>query len=136
MGGDIGDVEVAQELRGAGRIVIGRSADQREARQGDKSVDGRNAVALEEGFDRRARIEAAGEGRNDPEAPRLQRRDHGVVVGRVVGEQIRTHEQEADRPDGLLGRRARQRVDRRAEAMGGARVIDADFRILDRAAAS
>src|SRR5208337_4990506 len=110
MGGYIGDVEFAQKIRGAGCVVVGRAADQRKAGQGNESVDRRNAVPLEEGLDRRARIEAAREGRNDPQSPLLQRRDHGVVVGRVVGEKIGTHQQEADRSDGLLHGWARQRI--------------------------
>ncbi len=131
VGGDIGDVEVAEKRRRAGGVVIGGAADQREAGQGDEGVDRRNAVALEEGVDRGARVKAAREGRNNSQAPRLEGGDHGVVVGRVVGEQVRTHEQEADRPDGLLDGGPRQRVDIFAETTGGARVIDADLGILD-----
>ena len=75
LGGEIGHVEPRQHRVGRAGVVIGGAADQREAGQRDQRVDDRRAVALEEGLDRGARVEPAGEGRDDVEAraPRAPR---------------------------------------------------------------
>ncbi len=81
MGGDVGHVELDQRRLGGSRVVVGGAADQREAGERDHRVDGGAAVVEEEALDGGARIEAAGKGRNDGEAARLEGGDDAVIVG-------------------------------------------------------
>ena len=96
--GDIRHVEFAQHFRGAVRIVVGGTADERESGQRHKRVDRRAAASLEIGFDGRARVEAAGERWDRSEPARLQFRDHGVIMRGVVGKHIGPHQQDANGP--------------------------------------
>jgi hypothetical protein len=73
MGGEVGHVERASMSSAAFGVVVGGAADQREAGQRHHRIDGGAAVLHEEALDRRARVEAAGEGRDHAQAARLQR---------------------------------------------------------------
>ena len=97
MGGDIGNVELGEDVLGRLSIVVGRAADQREAGEGNERIHGGSPVLQEVTFDRGTRVEAAGEGRHHREPAGFQRGDHPVVMLRVAGKQVRAHHQLADR---------------------------------------
>lgn len=134
LGGEAGYVERRQHRLCGACVVVGRAADQREARQRDYRIDGRAAVAKEELLDRRPRIQATGEGRHDAQAARLQRLDHAIVVAGVVGERIRTQQYQADRAARRL-RGPGQRLGFLGDAALEPRMVDADFGEVARRAA-
>ncbi len=70
--GEVGHVELREHFLGGARVVVGRTADEREAGQRHDGIDDRAPVLHEELFDRGPRIEAGREGRDDaqPAAPR------------------------------------------------------------------
>ncbi len=125
-------VELRQRLLGGVGVVVGRTADEREAGERDERVDHRLAVAQEEALHGRARVEAAGEGGDHAQPARLERSDHAVVVRAVAGEQVRAHDEHADRAALAARGHARQRGDAVGEAPVDARVVDADLGVLDR----
>ena len=92
MGGEVGHVERRQHLRRALGVIVGGAADQREAGQREKRVDPGRAAPEEEALCGRARVEAAGEGRYDGQPARFQLGDHGVIMGRVAGQDIGAHQ--------------------------------------------
>ncbi len=98
LGGEIRNVEPGQQTFRRRRVVVGGPAHQGEAGERDQGVDDRSPVPLEEGLDRRAVVEAGGEGGNDGEAARFEGGDHAVIMRRVPGQNIRPHQQEADPP--------------------------------------
>ena len=98
---------------------------------GGERVDRRRAILHEEALDRRALVEARGEGRDHLQPARLQGCDHAVVMARVVGEHIGAQHDQADCHHAAAGRR-RQIVDALADMAGYAGMIEANFRIFDR----
>ena len=113
MRGEIGNIELGQNVFGRLRIVVGGTADQREAGQRDHRIDGAAAILHEEAFDRRALVEAAGESRNDAQALGLECRDHAVIVAGISGQQIGAQQQDADRAPLVSNDRAAYRPSRR-----------------------
>ena len=95
-GGQIGDVQLGQDRFGRLGVVVGRSADQREAGERDDRIDRRLAVLQEEPLDRRARIQTACKRRDDLQAACFERLDHTIVVGGVAGQHVGAHEQQTD----------------------------------------
>ncbi len=128
MGGDVGHVELDQRRLGGSRVVVGGAADQREAGERDHRVDGRAAVVEEEALDGGARIEAAGKGRNDGEAARLEGGDDAVIVAGVAGEQVGAQDDEPD-AGAAAGRQARGGL---GDPLRQPRVVEADIGIVDR----
>jgi hypothetical protein len=98
LGRDVGHVEPREQRLGSARVVVGGSADQREAGERQHGIDDRPAVLEEEALDGRPRIEPGGEGRDHPQAPRLERGDHPVIVAGIAGQQVGAHQQQADGP--------------------------------------
>ena len=130
MGGEVGYVQGREHIFGGFGIVVGRSADQREAGQRHQCVDLHDAVTDEKTIDRGTRIEAGGEGWNHAHALRFQRGDHAVVVTGVAGQQVRAQHQHADRA--LGSGRERDILDLFAVPALHPRVIDAHLRVGDR----
>ena len=130
MRGEIGHVELGQDVLGRLRVVVGGTADQREAGQRDHRIDCAAAVLHEEALDRRALVETAGEGRDHAQAFRLERRDDAVIMAGIAGQQIRAQQQHADRA--AFVRDFWEPVDRVGDAALHARVIHADIGIFDR----
>ena len=129
--GEVGHVEGGEQRLRPGGVVVGGAADEGETGERDQRIDGRAAVALEEGVDRRAVVEPAGEGRHHREPARLQGGDDPVVMGRVPGEHIGAHDEEADAP---LHRAGGHRHPRGvlADPSGHAWVIEAGLGIAER----
>ena len=88
-------IKLGQDGFCGARIVVGRSTHQGKARERDQRVHMGLAALLEELFDGRAGIKAAGESGNHMQAARLQGLDHGIVVRRVAGQQIGAQQQQA-----------------------------------------
>ena len=129
MRGDVGHVEPREHVLGRLRIVVGRSADEREACQRDDGIDRRTAVLDEELLDRRTRVETGGKGRHHVQATRFKCRDDTVVMRGIAGQRIRAQQQQAD---GAAAAGLRQRGRRISDAGLELRVVDADLRILGR----
>ena len=129
MGGDIGHVQPRQDVGGGAAVIIGRPADQAEPGQRHHRVHHRRAILHEEPLDRRARVQPAGEGRDHPQAARLQRRDGAVIVARVARQDVGAHHQQADR---AVVARLRQRLGAFGHAARQFGVIDAGLGILQR----
>jgi hypothetical protein len=130
---EIRHVELRKQFFGSARIVVGRSADQRESRQRDHGVDRSASVPHEIPLDGRPRVEARGEGRHDPQALLLERGDDAVVVPGIAGQQVGAQHQQPDRALFLrVARQTGQRFDALGHARVQARVIDADLGILHR----
>ncbi len=126
---DIGDVERGERVGGGGGVVVGRSADQREAGERDDGIDRRPAVLHEELLDRRPRIEARCKDRHNPQPTRLERLDHAVVMPGIPGKHIGAQHEQADRAASAADGK---RFDAGGDAAFHARVIDADIRIFRR----
>jgi hypothetical protein len=69
---EVGHVQAGQDLLRRGGVVVGGTTHQREAGQRDDGIDNRFALVEEELFDRRARVESAGKGRDHPQPTRLE----------------------------------------------------------------
>ena len=129
--GEVGHVEIRQHFFGGARVVVGRTADEREARQRHDGIDDRPPVLHEELFDRRARIESGREGGYDAQPPGLEGRDHAVVVLRIAGQQVRAQHQQAHRAPGVgIGDDQRQFRNGIRNASRHPWVIDAGFRVV------
>ena len=98
--GDVGNIELRQDFLGALRVVIGRTAHEREAGERHERVDGRLAVLHEIALDGLARVETAGEDRDDVQPAPLEGLDHAVVMKRVPRQHVRAHDEHADRSAG------------------------------------
>jgi hypothetical protein len=81
-------------------------------------------------LDRRARVQAVGEGGNDAHPLGLERGDDAVVVGGVSGQHVGAQHQQADGADGVP--RGGKRVGARGHPARETRVIDADLGIFSR----
>ena len=101
MGGEIRPVELRQDRFGGDGVVVRRPAHQAEAGQVHHRVDGGDAVLHEQLFDRRAAVESAGERRDHVQPARLHRRDHAVIMARVLRQHIGAQHQQPDRPLGV-----------------------------------
>ena len=99
---DIGHVETGQRFHRSIHVVIGGTADQREAGQVDDRIDLRLAVPDKKFLDRRPGVEAVGEGGNDAQATGFQRPDHAVIMAGIAAEQIGAQHQQPDRAGRLL----------------------------------
>ena len=133
MRGDVGQVELGEDVLGGAGIVVRRPAHQREARQRHHRIDDRPAVLHEELVDRRACIESGAERRHHAQALRLHRRDHAVVVAGVAGQQVRPQHQQADRAARAARRcEVRQVLGALRQAPRHPRVVHAELGILDR----
>ena len=64
MRGDIGHIKFRERRFRRARIIVGRAANQRKARQGNKSVNRGCAIPGEEGIDGRPAIKPGSEGRD------------------------------------------------------------------------
>ena len=126
--GNIGQVEPGQRFHRRLRVIVGRPADQREARQVDDRIDRRLPVLHEEFFDRRACVEPGSEGRNDLQPDSLHRSDHAIVVRGVATQQVGAQHQQADPPMRALQTRQQARAFR--NQLVGARMIYADLGIF------
>ena len=131
-GGEIGDVQGGQGLLGGLVVVVGRSANQGEAGQGDHGIHRRPAVAHEKALQGRAGVQAAGEGRHHLEAPVLEGGDDGVIVGGVAGQDIGAHQQQAHPPFPGRPRRHGQPGEIHHHALLQSRVIETDLGIFHR----
>ena len=100
LGVEVGHVERAQRRGRALGVVVGRAADEVEARERHQRVDAGGAAEV--GVDRGARVEAAREGRQDAQALGLQRADHRVVMRGVRGQDVGAQHHEADGGGGAL----------------------------------
>ena len=105
---DIGNIEGFQHLDGAVRIIEGGAADEREAGQGNKGVDGGRLAAHEVAADRGPGIEAAGKGGDDAQAARLEGGDDAVIMAGITGGDVGAQHEQADRR--TIARRFRQRL--------------------------
>ncbi len=74
VGGDVRHVEGGEDVGGGTAVVVGGSADEAEAGEGDEGVDLCAGGVAEVGLDGRARVEAGGEGRDDAQAARFAAR--------------------------------------------------------------
>ena len=128
LGGEIGHIEARQHVLGGARIIVGGAAHQREARQRDQRVDCWLAVLHEKALDRRALVEARGEGGDHFQPARLEGGDHAIIMRGVARQHVGAHQQQADRALGA-GRLRGQGVRPFAHPSAQARVIDAHFRI-------
>ena len=124
----IGHIELRQHFLGGLRVVIGRATDQAEPGQRHDRIDHRLAIDEEKFLDRRARIQPAGEGRDDPQPLGLQRGDRSVIMAGVTAEQVGAQHQQPDRADRDV--RFRKRLDRVGHPPGQCRMIDADIGIF------
>ena len=129
MGGDIGNIELRESRLGRARIIIGRPADKGEAGERDHCIHRRHAIAHEVRVHRRAGIQPRGEYWDHVQPLRLQRINHAVIVARIIRQHVRSQKHQADR---ALGTWPRQQIGAFHDASLGARVIERDFRILDR----
>ena len=129
--GDIGHVELREQLprRSWSRCRRGRRpARSRSARRARRSPARRRMKNCSTAGRASSPLAKAG---IDLQPARLQRRDHAVVMGGVVGQDVGAHQQQADRRR-RVRRRARQCVRVSQMRPGSARMIDADFGIFDR----
>ena len=135
VGGDVGHVQAREQFLGGGRVVVGRPAHQRKAGQGNQGIDGRAVGIQEETFNRGRGIQPRGEGRHDLIATRFQCGDHGVIVAGIVGQNIRTHDQQAHDTAPFcrvgVGRRGKSRAIH-GDALGKPGVIEPVVGIIDR----
>ena len=95
-GADIGNIEGLQHLDGAFGIIEGRAADEREAGQGNESIDGGRLAAHEEAADRRPGIKTARESWDDAHAARLEGGDDAVIVSGIAGGDVGAQHEQAD----------------------------------------
>jgi hypothetical protein len=73
MHGEVRDIELRHDLLGGARVVVRRTADERESGERHDGID-RDATALEEELlDRRPGVEPGGERGDDAEAARFER---------------------------------------------------------------
>ena len=129
LGRDIGHTEARQDLLRRAGVVVGGTAHQGEAGEGQDHIHHRLAVLHEELLDRRTAVQAAGEGWNDPQALGLQRLDDAVIMTRVVRQDVGAQDQHAHHAPGRhAGRRQRLHgLDDPVRALG---MIQGDFRVL------
>ena len=80
MRGNVGHIEFGEQFLGRLRVVVRGSPDQGKACQRHQRVDAGFIALHEEALDGRPGIEAAGERRDDAQAPRFEILDYGVVV--------------------------------------------------------
>ena len=98
VGGEVGQVELAQNLARGLRIAIGRAADQRKAGEVDDGIHGGLAITVDkEGFDCRACIKPAGEHRHDLEPGGFEGSNRAVIMRAVAAQQIGTQQDQPDR---------------------------------------
>ena len=126
---DIGHVEFRQDLLGRLGVVVRGPADQRKAGQGNNCVDGGAVVVQQKSLDGRPRVQPGGKHGHHVQSTGFQRVDHAVVMAGVPGQQVRAHQQQADRSARAGGG---QRFRRLGNAVHHPRVIDADLGILRR----
>ena len=105
MGGYIRHVQASQRFNRCINVIIGRTTDEREARQVEDDVNARCAVLHEKGVNGGARVQAAGESGNDLKALRFQSFDHAIIMAGVLAEQIRAQHKQSDGASGILDRR-------------------------------
>ena len=82
-------------------------------------------------FDRRTRVQTAGESRHDAQSARFECRDHAVIVFGIAGQHVGA---QAENPDDALVAGDRQRIGGRGDAALHARVVRRRYR--DRSAGS
>ena len=128
----VGHVQPRQDVFGGVGVVVGRATDEREAGQRDQCVDGGLSVPEEVRLDGRSVVQAGREGGNHAQATRLQRGNDAVVVAGVAGQQVGAHHQQAHGAVLAAGGHARQVVRRGRQALRHARVVDADFGVVQR----
>ena len=95
MGSHVGDIERGEGLSSRFRIVVGRPADKREAREGEQRVDLYATVLDEEFIDRRASVETGREGGNHAQSALLERSDDAVIVAVIAGQQVGAQQQDS-----------------------------------------
>ena len=96
MRGDIGHIETGKQRFSRRGIIVGWATDEGETGQRDEGIDRGLAVGDEELLRRGTCVEPAREDRNDAKSCRFERADDGIVMRRVVGENVRAHQQQAD----------------------------------------
>ena len=130
---DVGHVQLRQQVLRGAAVVVGGAADQAEPGQRHHGIaPSATPSAHEIPLDRRARVQAAGEGGDDAQALRLHRRDHAVIVPGVAGDQVGPQQHQPDRAGRTDAQRARQLLQPLHHAARRARVIQPDLGILDR----
>ena len=128
MGGDIGPVQLGEDLLGCLGVAVRRAADKAETGQVDDGINRRLAVLHHQRFDGRTLVETTRKRRNDVQATALQRADDAVVMVAVLAQHIGAQHQHADGADSVLFPRQIGQVFRHALRQIG--VINADFRIF------
>ena len=128
VGGDVGHVQLGEQVLGGAAVIVGGAADEGEAGERHDRVHGGGAIPHEERLDRRTGIEAAGEGGDDVQALRLKRRDHAVIMAGVAADRVGAQHDHADR---ALGARRGKVAQALGDVAGNARVIQAEFRVFD-----
>ena len=129
MRGEVGNVERGQGVGRRRRVVVGGTADEREAGQRDERVDDRAAVAQEEFFDRRTVVEPMGESGDDPQPLGLQGRDDAVVMSGIAAQHIGPHHQKTDGAGAAAGRQVLDPFDEPAGRRG---MVEADVGVFQR----
>ena len=102
--GDVGHVERGKRVDGGAAVVVGGAADEAEAGEGDEGVDPALRVTKASIAGRPSR--PGGEGGDAGDAAGLERRDDGVVMRGVGGEDVGAQHQEADGGGHAVGLRA------------------------------
>ena len=126
--GDVGDIQLRQDLGGGLGVVVGGAAHQREPGQRDHGVDPGHAIANEELVNRLTGVESRGKHRQHIEPLGLECGQNAVVVLGVAGQEIRPQHQNAHGASSLRGSRQQGLVV--ADAALDARVVDADLGVI------
>ena len=120
--GDERNVEALEHLRGSTGVVERRAAHEREPGQRQHGVDDDALGVEEELLDRGPVVQTRGVGDDHSKAAALERLDDAVVVPRVAGEDVRAHDEHADRADRIGS--GGQGVDRLRDPRRNLRVIE------------
>ena len=132
LGSDVGNIERGQHLFGRLGVVVGGAAHQGETGQRDHGIDRRSTVAQEKGFDRRALVEADGEGRHDLQSLCLQCCNGAIVVTCIARQDVRAHQQQPDPASALRRLQARKLARLLGDAPRQSRVVESQVRVVER----
>ena len=124
-------IEFSQNFFRCCRIIVSRTADQRETGQRHQSINAGLAIFEKEFTDRIARIKSAGKSRNDREALGFEGGDHTIIMRAIASQQIGPHDEHANRAL-LACADLAQTISALGNTTGKCWMINTRFRIFDR----
>ena len=130
VGGNVGNIELFEDLNGGIIVVIGRATDKAKASEGDHRINFGTVGIAEVIVDCRTSVQTTCKAWDNAQTARLEGADHRVIMGRIRAQNIRAHHQQTDSGHRIF--RARQIGDIGGDAARDVRVIQPNVRIFDR----